>query len=371
MKILHIASFNGNIGDNASHIGFYKILNAYLDNFELNQIEIRKFYKNYKKSDALSFDNAFIELMNSYDLCLIGGGGFLDYWVPNSMTGTTIDIDPMLIHKINTPTLFTSIGSNPHKIIPSNNIKKYKLFLEKACANNNIKFAFRNDGSIESLKRDVGVINDSCFNEILDHGFFYDVDKEYEPIVKGKYVAINITEDQLEMQSQNRGKIDKPNYYKELSQVLNHIVFNLNLQIILVPHIYSDLNAISSLLNFLDDDIIRNYVSVAPCIQGDFGTNRLFSIYKKSEFVIASRFHANVCSLAMGKKTIGIAVLDRVKYLYEYLGIPNNAINIESSFGLEIIKIIDSTIPKSKLFLKKINETNSFYKIFFKGLKVV
>lgn len=364
MRILHIASFSGNIGDNASHIGFYKILNAYLDNFELNQIEIRKFYKNYKKSDALSFDNAFIKLMNSYDLCLIGGGGFLDYWVPNSMTGTTIDIDPMLIQKINTPTLFTSIGSNPHKIIPNDNIKKYKFFLEKACANNNIKFAFRNDGSINSIKRDIGVIKNSCFYEILDHGFFFDVDKEYESIVKSKYVAINITEDQLEMQSQNRGEIDKPNYYKELSQVINYIISKLNLQIVLVPHIYSDLNAISSLLKFLDDDTIRNNVSVAPCVQGDDGTNQLFSIYKKSEFVIASRFHANVCSLAMGKKTIGIAVLDRVKYLYEYLGIPNNSINIESGFGTEIIKKIDLKISKSTLFSKKINETSSFYENF-------
>ena len=78
MKILHVASFKGNIGDNASHMGFYKILKLHLIDFKVKKIEIRKFYKNYKKSDALSFDDKFVESINNYDLCIIGGGGFLD-----------------------------------------------------------------------------------------------------------------------------------------------------------------------------------------------------------------------------------------------------------------------------------------------------
>ena len=47
MKILHLASFNGNVGDNASHMGLYNFLNDINPDCNFDQIEIRKFYKNY------------------------------------------------------------------------------------------------------------------------------------------------------------------------------------------------------------------------------------------------------------------------------------------------------------------------------------
>ena len=51
MKILHIASFRGNIGDNASHLGFYSILDQVIKNYSVERIEMRKFYKNYNGDD--------------------------------------------------------------------------------------------------------------------------------------------------------------------------------------------------------------------------------------------------------------------------------------------------------------------------------
>ncbi len=38
MKILHIASFQGNIGDNASHIGFYNILDSIVKNYKVEKL---------------------------------------------------------------------------------------------------------------------------------------------------------------------------------------------------------------------------------------------------------------------------------------------------------------------------------------------
>jgi polysaccharide pyruvyl transferase WcaK-like protein len=337
MKILHIASFNGNIGDNASHIGFYKILNRYLENFNLTKVEIRKFYKNYTLSDSQVFDEKFVDYINTFDYCFIGGGGFLDYWVKESQTGTTIDIDPNLLFKIKTNLCFTSIGSNPHKPIPEGNKIKFKKFLEIAQENKNIKFAFRNDGSIRSISRDISSKFSNSFDEILDHGFFYEIDQNYPSIIKKKYVAINITSDQLEMLSSLRVHIDINNYHIELSNIINYIINDLNYNIVLIPHIYSDLDAISSLLKTLSDNIIRSHISVAPCIQGDNGANYLFSIYDKSEFVIGTRLHSNICSIALGKYTIGLIALDRLKYLYDFLNISDRAIVLEGNFSVKVI----------------------------------
>jgi polysaccharide pyruvyl transferase WcaK-like protein len=363
MKILHIASFMGNIGDNASHLGFYKLLKKNISNYQINKIEIRKFYKNYDKPDRMFFDKEFISHINSFDLCVIGGGGFLDYWVPKSQTGTTIDIDPALLQFISTPTLITSIGSNPHKKVPEGNIKKFRIFLDKVSENKNIKIAVRNDGSIESIRRDIGEKYIDKITEILDHGFFYDVESSFFPIVKQDYVAINITNDQVKMLSSIRGEIDIENYHKELALVVDYIVDKLNLHIVFVPHIYSDLRAISDLLENIDDSIIRNHITIAPCIQGDEGVNYLFSIYKKSEFVIGTRFHSNVCSLAMKKFTIGLIVLDRVKYLYDYFGLSKQAVTLEGGFSKNIIDILIKSKPVSNKSIDDARiKTLQFYK---------
>ena len=44
MKILHLASFTGNIGDNANHSGFRYWFEKYNDEAEWTELEIREFY---------------------------------------------------------------------------------------------------------------------------------------------------------------------------------------------------------------------------------------------------------------------------------------------------------------------------------------
>lgn len=58
MKILHLASHTGNIGDNISHIGLHNILNQILGNdYTMDNLEIRKSYNIYKNEfKRLGFD---------------------------------------------------------------------------------------------------------------------------------------------------------------------------------------------------------------------------------------------------------------------------------------------------------------------------
>ena len=46
LRILHVASFSGNIGDNASHMGLRKVLSILIDNPEITELEIRDYYCN-------------------------------------------------------------------------------------------------------------------------------------------------------------------------------------------------------------------------------------------------------------------------------------------------------------------------------------
>ncbi|WP_301009429.1 hypothetical protein [Helicobacter sp. UBA3407] len=78
IRILHLASFSGNIGDNISHIGFKNLLNQLHLDLDITRLEIRKFYNNYNLSDKRFFNQELISEINSYDGCIIGGRGLYE-----------------------------------------------------------------------------------------------------------------------------------------------------------------------------------------------------------------------------------------------------------------------------------------------------
>src|SRR5699024_7456701 len=105
IKVLHIASFNGNIGDNANHNGLRKNLERYLNrNFNFTEIEMREFYQSWNLRDFNT--ETFIELCNKNELVIIGGGNFFELKWDYSYTGTTINLSNDTLEKINTPILF-------------------------------------------------------------------------------------------------------------------------------------------------------------------------------------------------------------------------------------------------------------------------
>ncbi|MDD3816151.1 MAG: polysaccharide pyruvyl transferase family protein [Desulfocapsaceae bacterium] len=347
MKILHVASFLGNIGDNASHMGFKRILDSFFNRYEIQRLEIRKFYKNYKLEDKCEFNQQFIDFANTFDLLVIGGGGFLDYWVKDSATGTTIDIHPGLLKKLTTPLLICSIGCNPHREVPEGNIAKLRTFLDELCAQPKIKIALRNDGSVNSFKKEIGEHYLEHMEEILDNGYFYEPIESPILITNRRYAAVNITNDQLAMKSSLRGDIDTQSYYDQLAKSLTYLITQEKLNVVLIPHIHSDLKAISELLSKVDDFLVRQFITIAPCIQYDEGAHLLFSIYKNSSLILGMRYHANVCNMAMIKPIVGLAALDRVQYAYDSLGLRNRCVTIDGLFFDDLVNKISTSLHET------------------------
>ena len=46
MKVLHVASFNGNVGDYINHMGFRRMLEEkYTGSIQYSELEMREFYR--------------------------------------------------------------------------------------------------------------------------------------------------------------------------------------------------------------------------------------------------------------------------------------------------------------------------------------
>ncbi|QQE93221.1 polysaccharide pyruvyl transferase family protein [Providencia rettgeri] len=367
-KILHIASFEGNIGDNASHLGFSEIFKTLSLNVEIDRLEIRKSYNNYNKDDKIIFDDNFAQLANQYDYVIFGGGGFLDYWVDGSANGTTINISNSILSKINAKILITSIGSNPHRKIPAGNIEKFKSFLDYVRENNNITIALRNDGSLESIKKDIGVEYSTIFESVLDHGFFYSPPQIETLPISEKFVAINITADQIEMYRNGQESLkNKTNYLEELSLLIQEIIDIHKLKVVFTSHIYSDLDAITELLKLIPDHYKRTNIIIAPFFQGDIATDFLFNIYYSSEYIIASRYHANVCTISKNKKVIGLSPLQRIEHIHQQFSFSDTSVSLSPGFKNKVLRLMENEIKFNLVYLNELKEkTLNFYKNYFK-----
>src|SRR5690606_7454864 len=95
------------------------------------------------------------------------------------------------------------------------NVLKLGRFLEHVSNRNQSAIAFRNDGSMENIKREFGGKYDGIFREVLDSGFFFEP-KRRQPLLDNQaYVAVNISDDQIDMIGHRGGGIQRHAFYEE------------------------------------------------------------------------------------------------------------------------------------------------------------
>lgn len=72
IRALHVASFDGNVGDIGQILGFRQqaAINTDLE-IAYSNLEIREFYNSW---NMRKFDEDFVEYANKFDLIIFGGG---------------------------------------------------------------------------------------------------------------------------------------------------------------------------------------------------------------------------------------------------------------------------------------------------------
>lgn len=317
LKVLHVASFQGNIGDNANHTGFRKHLETVLG-VELiyTEFEIRKVFWKQK-----FFDEGFVELANSFDLVIVGGGNYFELWVEDSATGTSFDMSIELYQKIKTPVVFNALGVDPAQGAKAESVDKFRSFIDAACLAENTLFSCRNDGSMETLKDIVGLDYADRFFHVPDAGFFTEVIDCVHPEIDEtkKNIVVQLAGDMIPTRfpNANRDDISYEQFIENLASVITTLCEEHEAHIILVPHIFRDLDIIYTLMDKLPDSVRRGPIAVAPYLIGQKGQDYIFDIYGKADLVIGMRFHANVCGLGLGTPSIGLVNYRQIDKLYE------------------------------------------------------
>ena len=341
MKILHVASFDGNIGDRANHAGFYRFFKKYITaNFDVTQLEIRNFYKAW---NLRKFDMAFAEEANKYDLLVFGGGAF---WEPRwdySATGTTIDLNDEVLDALKIPVLFNGIGLNRAKGTTELAIARFHKFLKKITASPQFFVSVRNDGSKEELKALYGTEFETSILKVPDGGYLINPEPSSHPeIVKGKkHIAICLGGDMTEVRfNQGQDQISRQKFVEKLATICDDLLLNDDIRIVFAPHIFSDLKMIYEVLELMNDKLVRTKVNVAPLLNGTATDGMLiFDLYRHCDLVLSMRHHGNICPIALGVPTIGI--LNYASHVADYkeMGLEHRYVLAnEAQFAFELEK---------------------------------
>ena len=362
VSVLHVASFDGNIGDNANHNGTRSAISeAVGSQLDIEEWEIRRHYQNYESFGRKHFDKEFVEKANSKDCILIGGGSFFDPWIKNSNTGTTIDIPKDVIDKINSLLIFHGLGCIPNKHTSHPIIRKFKSFLEHIIEAEHCLVSVRNDGSVGHIRELVGDSLADQIDVIPDGGFFVNTSKYYHPELAGNDVTIGINLVADMQQMRFPGGKEYHNYetfVEEFAAFTDYILNNQsNYSIIFIPHIYSDLKSIYDVISRMNVANKRNRVSIAPYVHGMGQEKYIFDLYGSLDIAIGLRFHSNVCPIGLGTPTIGLNNgHPKVRDLYISIGLDNRCISVHKrGFHSELSSLVNDSIDHGQSISKKYN----------------
>lgn len=317
MKVLHLASFNGNIGDNANHSGFRPWLESMLGvNVIWTDLEIREFYWKEKR-----FDDSFVNFVSDFDLLVIGGGNYFELWVEHSATGTSIDIPPEFFEKIKVPIFFNALGCDEGQGVTTKSVANFTKFLELLVSKPQYLVTVRNDGAMKTLRKHVPeILADKVF-VIPDGGFFVEYMKTNAMYLtnSNKRIGINLASDMAEIRFKNFGE---NNGYESFCNEFATMLENLakkdpEIHYFFFSHIFRDLTIISDIISRLSDCLRRTRVSTAPYLSGADGAKHIFGLYQQCNLFLGTRFHSNVCAISMGVPIIGLCNYPQISSLYE------------------------------------------------------
>ena len=356
LNILHLASFVGNIGDNVNHLGFRNWFQQLIPNKEVTwiELEIREFYWKNKK-----WDDTIVDYFNEFDLVIIGGGNYLELWVEDSPTGTSIGLSIEQFKSIKTPIFFNALGFDIHQGVYNDNDYKAKQLLDYLSNESNRMVTLRNDGAIDNLITLYGHEYSKSIPMCPDGGFYVNFDNLNIPsstITKSSEefnLVINLACDMELVRFKNFPNQSSEFYLQEISSSLTEVIkqFN-NIKLVFVIHMYSDLWSTYQVLKNLPDNVRRKNIKVCSYEKASISVNEIINTYKHADLVLASRFHSNVLALALGKKVIPLVNYPQISNLYKDLELSDLAFDVTKPGFSEDL---------SKLILSKINHDKSGY----------
>ena len=265
LKVLHLASFEGNIGDEVNHYGFYPWLNGFV-NCDIQKLEIREFYRN-----KLFWDQDLVDYINSFDRLIVGGGNYFETWVSSSPTGCSIEFSDAHLDSIKTPIFFNALGLDvaQNKSTEGKEFLNFRKFLNRLITSDKHLVTLRNDGTIKNLSFLIDKSFENKVGELPDSGFYGAklLLDQHNAKPNQPYFCVNLASDLNEIRFA-KYHLGEEGFFKDFADIISQLINKLNLGVVFVSHVYHDYSSYTRIQRYLPDEINRHRVQVLGLAPG-------------------------------------------------------------------------------------------------------
>lgn len=320
----HVGPWVGNIGDNLSHAAIFSALRLSQNNHLIREaIDIREFY--FNAEPRRSWSEVF---ESSSTFTWIGGGAMLDPSWPDSISGTTLDFDP--IKASNRVALFGVGCSTPRPWSPE---AVFRLVQWLAVLRDSGAFVvFRADGSRERLA-DVGqaswIVED--FDTVCDPALLLFSERIRADVLsiavdkaslvpqrssRAPYVVVSLAGDEAE----SRAGFNKD--YVSVSSVVKNLLAETEFDVVLVPHTLADIGLAGALTEGLSSVSQRRRISLVGVDWSKPDLAHLLTLYKNAAMVVTSRLHGCVTALGLDVPVFVVPGHPALDSMASHFGVP-------------------------------------------------
>lgn len=191
--------------------------------------------------------------------------------------------------------------------------------------------------------------------EIPDNGFFCPVNEKDKCDYTGKTIALSVAEDRL------KSKLDQQQYRNFINTIKTIILYfaRKSYKIIFIPHTYNDLFFLTDLYRVLDDEIIRNNISVSSLKTNSDNGGEVIKPYLNCDLAIVMRFHASIACILSNKPFVTLTLDKRLLELFNNLNL-KNIINMNFDYEVDdVFKKMQSSFSDYRKILEYLEEVSS------------
>lgn len=332
-SVLHLASFNGNIGDNINHSGFKPWFASLCEtSVEWHSLEIRKFYRG-----EWTFARDFLQFAERSDVIVVGGGNYLELWPANSASGMSLDLPLDALEALGKPVFLNSLGVDGGQGVSDRGRQGLQDLIDWIGADNRRLLSVRNDGSFGLVEQICRPSSLADVHRTPDAGFFQTLTQRVasSDLAGASSIAVNLAMDMEGHRYPGGDSLDYTQFCRVFAGAMADVsMAHSEITWVFVPHIYSDLRIMSDVLAELPDNLRRSRVEVAPYGSGENASQAAMSVYAAASVILGMRFHSCIAGLSLGVPTIGLANYPQVPKMFAEVGAPQLAIDVRTEGGV-------------------------------------
>lgn len=352
MRLLHLVNLNStNIGNGALIYGVERVLD---EDFQEKPEFKRLAWDDYTFCFK-SFDEKFVELINSYDGLIVGAAVSFNGRAYLKNTGFRFNLPLDLWKKIKKPVVFYGISNMVWPYQRYYNLEQLKKTMTYILNNNNVIFSVREDGTKEWLEKIIGFKSDKIF-AIPDPAIYVPTkDHDHPEIVEGKkniIISLNGEDEEYRFGGRKREvfwqffsqimsettirniwkKIpgwdsSKQTALKQLALAIEKISQDGKINIILVPHYFDDYKMISEMIPYFSSSFPHRNIISAGMLRVD-KTEYFYDLYAKADLALSMRIHSMSPSIGIGTPMIALTTQTRMTAFMENAGLADFAVNM-------------------------------------------